>query len=174
MKILFFSAVLLIVAYAPALSQSPLKPTASTGVEIVDFIRVEMEGEKPLFVKAADLAKLPRKDVKAKDHDGKDRTYSGVDLREVLKLAGVKFGADLRGPAMAYYLLVEAADKYRAVFALAELDDSYTDKLVILADTQDGKPLDAQIGPWQVVVPDEKKHARWVRQVTALSVKKAL
>src|SRR5215468_238993 len=105
MKILFFSAVLLIVAYAPALSQSPLKPTASTGVEIVDFIRVEMEGEKPLFVKAADLAKLPRREVKGKDHDGKDVTYSGVELREVLKLAGVKFGADLRGPALAYYAL---------------------------------------------------------------------
>jgi len=91
----------------------------------------------------------------------------------VLKLVGAKFGAELRGPALANYLLVEAADNYRAVFALAELDDTYTDKAVILADTQDGKPLDAKNGPWQIVVPDEKKHARWVRQVTTLIVRKA-
>lgn len=74
---------------------------------------------------------------------------------------------------MAFYLLVEAADNYHAVFSLPELDDTYTDKVVILADMQDGKPLDAKNGPWQIVVPDEKKHARWVRQVTALKVIKA-
>ena len=134
-------------------------PKSATVTAVIDSIRIEVQGGKSLQLKATDLAKLPRREIKAKDHDGKDTTYSGVELREVLKLAGANFGADLRGPAMANFLLVEAADNYHAVFALPELDDTYTDRIVILADTQDGKPLDAKNGPWQIIVPDEKKHA---------------
>jgi hypothetical protein len=35
-----------------------------------------------------------------------------------------------------------------------------------------GQPLDARVGPFQIVVPGEKKHARWVRQVTGLRIGK--
>ncbi len=92
---------------------------------------------------------------------------------EVLKLAGVKFGEDLRGKSLALYLLVEAADGYRAVFALPELDPASTDKMVLLADKHDGKSLDDKEGPLRIVVPDEKRQARWVRQVTSLVIKRA-
>jgi hypothetical protein len=91
-------------------------------------------------------------------------------LVELLKAAGVKFGQDLRGPALATYLVVEAADGYRAVFALPELDPAFTDRVVLLADQRDGKPLGGNAGPLRVIVPGEKRHARWVRQVKSLKV----
>jgi len=58
---------------------------------------------------------------------------------------------------MAQYVVVEAADGYRATFALAELDPTFTDRVILLADRRDGKPLSAQSGPLQIVVPGEKK-----------------
>ena len=131
------------------------------------------EVERPLKLTAADLAKLPRRSVRAKDHDGKESEFEGSPLVEVLKLAGVKFGEGLRGKNLALYLVGEASDGYRAVYALPELDPAYTDKVVILVDKRDGKALDAKEGPLRIVVPDEKMRARWVRQVTGLVIRRA-
>jgi len=136
-------------------------------------LSVSGEVERPLKLTAADLGKLPRRSVRAKDHDGKESEFEGSPLVEVLKLAGVKFGEGLRGKNLALYLVVEAADGYRAVYALPELDPAYTDKVILLADKRDGKALDAEEGPLRIVVPDEKMRARWVRQVTGLVVKRS-
>ena len=59
---------------------------------------------------------------------------------------------------------------HRAVFALAELDPAFTDRVILLADHRDGKALSTRDGPFQIIVPGEKKHARWVRQVIRLKV----
>ena len=134
------------------------------------LLRIETDGGKLFELKAADLAKLPRRGVKAKTHDGKEASFSGVDLREVLKLAGVKFGDEGKKANLISYLTVEAVDKYRVVFSMIELEPEFTDKVVLLADSTDGKPLSKDDGKLRLVVPDEKKQARWVRQVTKLSV----
>jgi len=128
---------------------------------------------KPLKLTAADIAKMPHKSLQAKGHDGKMYTYDGVPLIDILSQAGVQFGESLRGPKMQMFLLVEAADGYRVVFALTELDPASTDKVVILADKVDGKPLSSSEGPLRVIVPDEKRQARWVRQVSALTIMQA-
>ena len=86
---------------------------------------------------------------------------------------GVPLGAELRGSNMAMYLLVEAADDYRVVFALPELDPAFTERVILLADRRDGQPLAAAEGPLRLVVPDEKRHARWVRQVRSCTVRRA-
>jgi len=90
-----------------------------------------------------------------------------------MEKAGVGFGETLRGKRLASYLLVEAADGYRVVIALPELDSAFTDKQVILAFLKDGTPLDEKEGPYRIVIPDEKRMARWVRQVTTLKVEDA-
>jgi hypothetical protein len=70
-------------------------------------------------------------------------------------------------------VLVESADGGQVVFALPELDASFSDKIVLLAVAKNGKPLPTGEGPFRIIVPDEKKHARWVRQVTALRLLRA-
>jgi DMSO/TMAO reductase YedYZ molybdopterin-dependent catalytic subunit len=130
-------------------------------------LRVGGEVPRPLEWTAPEFGRLPRQTVRAKDH-GKEGEFEGVPLVEVLKASGVKFGQDLRGPALVGYLVVEAADGYRAVFALPELDPAFTDRIILLADRRDGKPLGGNAGPLRVIVPGEKRHARWVRQVTGL------
>ena len=71
---------------------------------------------------------------------------------------------------MASCLLVEAADDYHVVIALPELDPAFTDKQIVLAFARYGKPLDAKEGPYRLVIPDEKRMARWVKQVTTLKI----
>ena len=116
---------------------------------------------------------MPRRSVRAKGHDGKEALFEGVELGDVLKLAGVKFGEQLRGKELALFLIVRAADNYRAVFALPELDHGFTDRIILLADLRDGKPLSEKEGPLRLVVPDEKREARWVRQVVTFTIRRA-
>ncbi|MGE0126537.1 MAG: molybdopterin-dependent oxidoreductase [Blastocatellales bacterium] len=152
-------------------------PTAQTTPQEAKAseVRLRVGGEvgKQLDLSAEDLAKLPRRKARAKDHGGTEAEFEGVAMTEILKLAGAPAGEQLRGDKLVLFLLVEAADNYRAVFALPELDALYTDKLVLLADRRDGKPLSEKEGPLRIIVPDEKRHARWVRQVIALTVKRA-
>jgi DMSO/TMAO reductase YedYZ molybdopterin-dependent catalytic subunit len=127
------------------------------------------EASDRVEVTVTDLRAMSRRTVTATAH-GATHTYEGVLLADVLKRAGARFGELLRGPRLATYLLVEARDGYRVVFALPELDAAFTDREIILADTEDGKSLTADDGPLRVVVPGEKRGARWVRQVSTLRV----
>lgn len=116
---------------------------------------------------------MPRINVEASDHGGAPVRFEGVSLTEILKAAGAPLGERLRGPQLSKILLVSAADGYRAVFALAELDPGFTSATVLLADRRDGKPLSAEEGPFRLVVAHEKRQGRWVRQVRSLTVLEA-
>ena len=129
--------------------------------------------EKPLKLSAAEIAKLPRTTVRAKDHGGNESTFEGVALFEFLKLAGVPLGEKLKGKAVSDYLVIDATDGYRAVFAIPEVDPAFTDLVILLPDKRDGKPLSEAEGPLRIVVPHEKRQARWVRQVTSLTILRA-
>ncbi len=162
--------ILLLVSLCAPVASGQTKQAAAPASQTID---VGGEVSHPLKLSAADLAKLPRRTVNAKDHDGKAVTFEGVALVEVLRLAGVEFGEKLRGKSLALFLVVDAADGYRAVFALPELDPAFTDGIVILADSRDGKALPESEGHWRIVVPGEKRQARWVRQVVALTIRRA-
>src|ERR1700730_17613967 len=77
-----------------------------------------LEG-RPITVTAEDLAKLPQQTVKASEH-GNCATFEGVLWNDVLVLVNAPTGEKLRGKALTQYLLVEARDGYRVVFALPE------------------------------------------------------
>ena len=131
-------------------------------------LTVEAAGKKTVLERK-DVEALPH--VKATTGSGPEATeWEGAPLKSVLEKAGVSFGESLRGKRLASCLVVEAADGYRVVIALPELDAAFTEKQVVLAYLRSGKPLDAKEGPYRIVIPDEKRMARWVRQVTKLSV----
>ena len=134
-------------------------------------IKVVGEVLKPLTLTAADLAGMPRANAAAKDKQGVVHSFSGVALSTIFEQAGVTTGRQLRGENLAKYLLVTCADGYQVVFSLAELDSSFTDRVVILADQIEGKPLPAGTGPFRLIVPGEKKPARNCFQVTSLAIR---
>jgi DMSO/TMAO reductase YedYZ molybdopterin-dependent catalytic subunit len=122
---------------------------------------------------ASDLATFERHKVQVRDHDQQVSSFEGVLLVDILQKVGLPLGKQLRGSALTIYLLVEAADGYRVLFALPELDPMFTDKMVLVADRRDGKPLSEREGPLRIVVPDEKRQARWIRQVKSITVRNA-
>lgn len=144
---------------------SPAIVNAQTPVKAAS-VSVSGEVTKALKITLDDLAKMKHDTVSLTGKDGKAQVFSGVAVKEILRLAGVTIGPDLKGENLAKYLLVKCADGYQVIFSLAELDESFTDRKVILADQADGKPLPSDRGPFRLAVPGEKKPARSCHQVT--------
>ena len=153
---LFFSALLLTLTLPSALARS-------------QQLTIQDETGKQASLARAEVEALPHIKVTTST-SGDPATFEGVALKAVLEKAGIKFGETLKGKRLASCMLVEAADGYRVVIALPELDPAFTDKQVLLAFLKDGKPLNDKEGPYRIVIPDEKRMARWVRQVTGLKI----
>lgn len=146
-----------------ATAQKPPEVLLSVGGEV----------DHPMKLTRADLDGFARQSLRAKDHDGKEYKYEGVAISDILQKAGLKFGDALRGKALATYLLAEATDGYQAVFALPEFDPPTNDRMILLADRRDGGALPTAAGLLQIIVPGDKTHARWVRQVKSLTIVRA-
>src|SRR5215831_3887322 len=132
-------------------------------------IQVTGAVKQPLTLTVDDLAKMPRASVHTKSN-GMETVYDGVWLHEVLKKAGVPQGSELRGKALTTYVLAEAQDGYQVVFSLAELDPSFIDNEILLADTANGKPMFGAQGRFRLIASKDKPGARSVRMLTRLDV----
>jgi len=108
--------------------------------------------KRALTLSADDLAKMPHATVRTTNNE-METVDEGVWLHEVLKEEGVPHGGELRGKALASYVLAQAGDEYQVVFSLGELDPSFIDNEILLADTANGKPLLGAQGPFRPVVP---------------------
>ena len=136
-------------------------------------LTISGEVTKPLNLQAADLKAMPHSEVTDKDRDGTTHTYAGIPLVELLKQAGTTLGGELRGKNLRKYIIVKASDGYEVLFALPEFDSDFATRTILLADTVDGAPLPSGVGPYRIIVPGEKKPARWIREVKAIEVRVA-
>jgi hypothetical protein len=135
---------------------------------------VPSHGIKPVVLTLASLKSLPHKTVTVHNpHANADENYSGVELIDLLVSLGVPHGKDLHGKALAEYVVATGSDGYKAVLALAEVDPEFHPGEVIVADTMDGKPLDAKTGPFRLVVTEDKRPARSVHSLVSIEVKQA-
>ena len=141
---------------------------AQTNME--PFITVEGEVRTPLKLSMEDLSKMEQTEVTAKDRDNKDHTFKGVRLAAILNLAGVTMGKELRGENLTKYILLKAADGYEVIFSLPEVDPEFMGQTVILAYLVDGNPLKKGEGPFRIIAPNDKKHARWIRQLRSINI----
>lgn len=97
-------------------------------------------------------------------------SYEGVLLREILKRAGVPLGKELRGKALASYVVAKARDGYQVVFSLGEMDTTFGNESILVADKRDGKALFGYQGPFRLVCANDKAGARSVRMLEALEL----
>ena len=139
-----------------------------TGLSAQSLQVIDTEG-KATTLSAAQIFALPRVTVSTAEH-GIPAQFEGVSLAGLLELAGIHMGDTLRGARLTEVLLIEAADGYKIVFALAELDPAFAAREVILVDKRDGKQLNSKEGPFRVVAPGDQRPARWIRQVTKLQL----
>lgn len=126
---------------------------------------LRVEGKPPMTITAADLAAMPRHTVTANQH-GREITYEGVYLRDVLAKDGVPTGDELKGKKLSTYVLATAADGYAVVYALAETDPAITDGDLLIADKVGGPPN----GPFRIVSPHDRKPARSLRMLKRIDV----
>lgn len=134
-------------------------------------LSVTGEVKTPLSLTSSDFQSLERTEVTAKDRDGKEHRYAGVTLTSVLRKAGVTLGGELRGENLSKYIIAKAGDGYEVLFSLAEVDAEFSGRTILVADSVDGAPLPQGVGPFRLVIPDEKRPARWIRELKSIEIR---
>ena len=164
----YLALVLLLCAGQLALTaqqmEHPAPSTPSTHLTIKTY-----EG-KTVNLSPEEFAVLPHKQVAVYNaHSKANETYSGVALADLLSKAGVPLGENVRGKLFMVGIVAEGMDHYGVLYSLAEVDPSIHAGDVIVADMLDGKKLDKD-GAFKMVSSEDKRPARWVRNLTAISV----
>jgi hypothetical protein len=125
-------------------------------------------GDKSASWTVATLANLPHVTVTVyNEHTKANETYSGVPLIALLTPLGVNDKP--RGKDLRLYVVAEGSDLYEAVFSSGEITPEVNSSTVIVADTENGKPLTGD-GPLKLIATGEKRPARWVRSLVAIKV----
>jgi len=124
----------------------------------------------PSNLSLAEIRALPHVDVKVHNgHTNTDETYSGVPLVVLLAKVDAPLGENLRGKALTNYVVVTGSDGYSVLLSLAEVDPMFHDGQIVVADSRDGQPLTTS-GPYQLIVSEDKRPARWVRNLISIAV----
>jgi hypothetical protein len=153
-------------ALAAAQQMEHSAPSPSTHLTIKAY-----EG-KTLTLSPEELAALPHKSVSVFNaHSKANETYSGVTLADLLSKVGVPLGESVRGKVFLTGVVASGVDGYGVLYSLAEVDPSIHTGDVIVADTVDGKKLEKD-GAFKMVSSEERRPARWVRNLASISVVK--
>lgn len=127
---------------------------------------------KTLTLSPEELAALPHKSVSVFNaHSKANETYSGVLLADLLSKVGVPSGEKVRGKLFLLGVVASGTDGYGVLYSLAEVDPAIHTGDVIVADTLDGQKL-TKDGAFKMVSSEERRPARWVRNLTSISVVK--
>lgn len=122
----------------------------------------------------AALKALPHVSVTVTNgHSKAQETYAGVPLNTLLEQVGAPAEAAIRGKVLSEYIVATGSDNYHAVLSLAEIEPGIHPGKVLVADTLDGKPIDPKDGPLKLIVEEDQKPARWVRNLVKLELKQA-
>jgi hypothetical protein len=125
---------------------------------------------KTLSLTVSDLAALPHKSVTVFNaHSKVNESYSGVPISVLLSRVAVPQGEQVKGSLFMTGIVAEGTDGYRVLYSLAEVDPAIHTGDVIVAELLDGKKLDKD-GAFKLVSTEEKRPARWVRNLTAIAV----
>jgi hypothetical protein len=169
---LAFFALVFLAASCTIAAQQPAGVGASDGVAPPSLTVRAYTSPTPITLSAADFKSMPHIAVTIHNsHTNADESYSGIRLADILAKLKAPLGNELRGPALASYVVATGSDGYKAVLALAEVDPSFHPGEVIVADAMDGKALDAHNGPLKLVVTEDKRPARSVRNLVSVELK---
>lgn len=147
-------------------SAAESEPSSETEIEPIEII--DEAGVKHAIARDAYL-RLPRQSVKVTSYN-RENEFEGVSLVNLLESAGVKFGDALKGRRASTVAILEAADKYRVVVPLLDVDPLTTDRLMLVVDKRDGELLDDQHGPYRLIIPGDKRGIRWIRSLRTIRV----
>jgi hypothetical protein len=122
-------------------------------------VLITVPSQQPLHLSITELKALPHITVTFHNsHTNADEIYSGVRIADLLAKLGGPFGgrATRKGASQ-----LRNCDRFRHSGE------------VIVADAMDGKALDAHNGPFKVVVTEDKRPARSVRNLISIELRLA-
>ncbi len=99
---------------------------------------------------------------------GRHHTAHVVSLWALLQAAGPRVNPQIKHHLLQFVVAVRGGDGYTSDFTLGELSPDFGGRAVWIALDEDGKPLTGDGGPVQLLVPGDKKPARWVHAVRAI------
>jgi molybdate transport system substrate-binding protein len=135
------------------------------------LLSVELPGKPAVKFSRGDLEKLERKTAAVAVQDKGPFQYSGVTLFSILQAAGYSLDQPRRGANLTQYVLLIAADGYRAVYAMGDFDPKSKRAAPLLVWQQDGAPLKESERPYRLIIPDNVHTSRWIRQVERIIVR---
>jgi hypothetical protein len=152
------------------LAAAPLAQAQSGDATLLKVMLAD--GRSQSFTRAQ-LDAIPAESAPARLRDGAPFTVTGVSVTTLLKLCGLDLSQNLGGgKVVGHALVARAADDYRAVFGLAEVDPHFGHAPLMVSWTNaDGSPLSDKAGPVQLISTGESRPGRWVRQLQSLEVK---
>ena len=138
--------------------------TPSTGLALT------IDG-KTTTLSVADLAAMPQVTVTVHNaHTNVYESYSGVSLGQLLAKYGFPAEKTTQRKMLHSYLTAEGSDKYWVLYSVTEIEASEHNGDVLVAVSMDGKPLGLD-GQLKLVDTADKKPQRWVRNLSAITVK---
>jgi hypothetical protein len=143
----------------------PLAPPSTS-------LTVTVDGKATTF-SVADLQAMPQTTVTVfNEHTKAEETYSGVLLGDLLAKNGLPVDKTTHRKMLRSYLAAEGTDKYWVLYSVTEIEASEHNANVIVATSMGGKPL-GDDGQLKLIDSADKKPQRWVRNLSAITVKSA-
>ncbi len=128
---------------------------------------------KPSTLSVADLQAMPQTTVIVhNEHTKVDESYTGVLLGALLANHGLPVDQTTHRKMLRSYLIAQGTDKYWALYSVTEIEFSEHTGNVIVATSINGKPL-GKDGQFKLIDSGDKKPERWVRNLSAITVKNA-
>jgi hypothetical protein len=128
---------------------------------------------KATTLSVAELQAMPQKTVTVhNEHAKADETYSGVLLGDLLTKYGFPVDKTTHQEMLRSYLVAAGTDKYWVLYSVTEIESSEHSGDVIVATSMGGKPL-GEDGQLKLIDTSDKKPQRWVRNLSAITVKSA-
>ncbi|WP_051341678.1 hypothetical protein [Pseudonocardia spinosispora] len=173
-RIRFLLPALLVCAVVPlagcATASAPAPPQAQTSAPPRPG-EVLLTGAvtRPGVLTREALAAMPSQTVSVTfgtDRGSEQHTEVGVPLATVIDQAGPVTTPGVKHDVLSTGVLVVGADGYRALVSYGEMSPGFGHAVVLLATTQDGRPLDRP----RLVLPGDVKGGRYVSDIVRLEV----
>ena len=105
-------------------------------------------------------------------HNNQDESYSGVPVDILIhpKSAPGASSGSQHGSPNVQVIVAGATDDFHVVITMCDTNPQCRSGQAIVADLLDNKPLAAE-GAFKLVLTEDKKPARWARNLSSLTVK---
>lgn len=165
----FICALTLMALISGSVAAQTPAPPASTPTAAAPVGVTAHGPEDHVVITDAELRQMHRESVKVAWGGG--HTYTGAVVSDLLAEIGAPSETRLHGPPLDQVVIVKGRDGFIAVLAIAETAMSFKGQPVILADEEDGKPLNDKEGPYRLVIGGEIKPSRSVWGVVDIELR---